>query len=77
MSVCDTDSVLRLSRWLSQGNVIVLTFALVQHVMPLCLLWPLAQLFPVAWAGTTGQLLSKIDCLKFVMCPLLVPAFQG
>ncbi len=23
--------------------------------LPLCLQWPLAQLFPVAWEGSTGQ----------------------
>ncbi len=34
-----------------------LDFALVQHVAPLCLQWPLAQLFPAAWAraGIMGQ----------------------
>jgi hypothetical protein len=41
-------SMFRLSRWLCQGNVFVLIFALVQHVAPLCLQWPLAQLFPAA-----------------------------
>jgi hypothetical protein len=27
----------------------------VQHVSPLCLQWLLAQLFPPAWTGSTGQ----------------------
>jgi hypothetical protein len=26
-----------------------------QHVVPLCLLWPLAQPFPTAWEGSMGQ----------------------
>ncbi len=29
--------------------------ALVQHVAPLCLQWPLAQLFPAAWAVSMSQ----------------------
>jgi len=29
--------------------------ALVQHVAPWCLQWPLARLFPRAWAGSTRQ----------------------
>ncbi len=45
-------SVLRLSRWLSQGQDF---FALVQHVVPLWLKWPMAQLFPAAWADSIGQ----------------------
>jgi hypothetical protein len=39
----------RISRRLSQGNVFVLIFALVQYVAQLCLQLPLAQLFPAAW----------------------------
>jgi hypothetical protein len=30
-------------------------FSLVQHVAPSCLQWPLAQLFPAAWAGGTAS----------------------
>jgi len=33
-------------------NVYVLIFALVQQVVPLCLQWPLAQLFPATWTGS-------------------------
>jgi hypothetical protein len=33
-------------------------FALIQHVAPLCLQWPLAQTFPVAWTGSTETVLS-------------------
>jgi hypothetical protein len=37
--------IFKLSRWLCQDNVFVSIFALVQHVVTLCLLWLLAQLF--------------------------------
>ncbi len=35
-----------------------LLFTLVQHVAPLCLHWPLAQLFSAVWPGSTDQGLS-------------------
>ncbi len=28
--------------------------ALVLHMVPLCMQWPLAQLFPAAWVGGTA-----------------------
>ncbi len=43
----------RLSRWLCHGNIQF--FALIQHVVPLCLQWPLAQLFDAAWESNLGQ----------------------
>jgi hypothetical protein len=52
----------RQSRWLYQGIVFVLIFALLLHVVPLCLQWHLAQLFPADWAGSAGQ--SSIRCLE-------------
>jgi len=45
-------SMFRLCRWLCLGSAF---FALVQHVTPLRLEWPLVQLFPTAWAGSTAQ----------------------
>jgi len=45
----------RLGLWLQQGKVFVLIFALVRHVTPLYMQWPLAQLFPGAWASSIGQ----------------------
>jgi len=47
--------MVRLSRWLCQGNVFVLIFDLVQHVAPFFLQRPLTQLLPAAWAGGTVQ----------------------
>jgi hypothetical protein len=32
-----------------------LDLASVEHVAPLCLQWPLAQLFPAAWADSLGH----------------------
>ncbi len=40
------------------SSALALIFALVQHVVPLRLQWPLAQLFPVAWAGRFGLVLG-------------------
>ncbi len=37
------------------GHTMGMFFYLVQRVTPLCLPWPLTQLFPAAWAGSTGQ----------------------
>jgi len=37
------------------NKVFVLIFALVQHVVPLCLQWSLAQLLPAAREGSTGR----------------------
>jgi hypothetical protein len=37
------------------GYVMGMFFALVKHVVPLCLQWPLAQLFSAAWASDIGQ----------------------
>jgi len=57
----------RLRRWLCQGNVSVLISALIHRIAPLCLQWPLAQLFPEAWAGGMGQssvYFSKMSMLK-------------
>jgi hypothetical protein len=56
----------RLSRWLCQGNVFVLLFALTQHMAPLWLEWPLSQLLPVAWAGSTGQCSVHLSLLSMV-----------
>jgi hypothetical protein len=33
-------------------------FALVEHVAPMCLQWPLGQLFIAAWAGRKRPVLS-------------------
>jgi hypothetical protein len=46
----------RLSRWLCQGSVLVLIFAFVHYVAPLCLQWPLALPFPAAFAGSIGHI---------------------
>ncbi len=41
-----------------------LFYASVQHVGPLCMHWPLAQPFPVAWADSTGQCLVFISLMS-------------
>jgi hypothetical protein len=46
----------RLCRWLRTGKVNVLFLALVQHVVPLCLQWPLAQFFPAALQAVQAHL---------------------
>jgi hypothetical protein len=53
----------------------------VYDVAPLCLQWPLAQLFPAAWAGDMGQMLSLsfIDvvplCLQWPLAQLFLAAW--
>ncbi len=37
------------------GPVLSLSFLDVYDVAPLCLQWPMTQLFPAAWAGSTGH----------------------
>ncbi len=39
-------------------------FYLVQHVAPLCLKWPMVQLFPAAWAGSMGQYLVFLSLMS-------------
>jgi hypothetical protein len=65
-------SMFRLTRWLCQGNVFVLIFTLVQHVAPLCLQWPLAQLFPAAWAGVLSQCSVYLSLMSMGKSLLLV-----
>jgi hypothetical protein len=38
-----------------------LDFAFVQIVVPKCLQWPLAQVFPAAWAGGTFKFLLYLS----------------
>jgi hypothetical protein len=47
-------------------------FALVQHVVPLCLGWPLAQLFPAAWAGGAGQSSVYLSSMSMFATQLLL-----
>ncbi len=53
--------LLRLSRWLCYGNVFILFFALMQHVVPLHFQWLLAQLFHAVWPGSMQLSLSFFD----------------
>jgi hypothetical protein len=41
-------------------------FALVQHILPLSLQWPIVQLFPAARAGSPVLRLSFIDVYEFI-----------
>jgi hypothetical protein len=47
----------------------ILSFALTQQVTPLFLKRPLAELFPAAWAGSTGYLSSMWMVLAFENAP--------
>jgi len=39
-------------------------FACVLHMAALCLQWPLAQLFLVAWSGVTGQCSDHLSLMS-------------
>ncbi len=41
-------------------------FAVVQHVAPLCLRWPLAHLFPAAWESNTGQCTNYLSQMSMI-----------
>ncbi len=45
-------------------------FALVHHVAPLCWQWSLAQLFPAALAGRTGQCSVYLSYMSINVAPL-------
>ncbi len=44
-------------------------FALVQHLAPVCLQWPLSQLYPGAWADSTSQWSVYISLMSMVRVP--------
>ncbi len=55
-----TKSLYKLDSWvsmfkLSKWACYCFGFALVQYVVPLCVQWPVRQLFPAAWTGSTGK----------------------
>ncbi len=64
-------SMYRLIRWLCQGNVFVLSFAL--DVVPLCLQWPLAQLFLAPLVVSMGQCSVFLRCLWVSPIRISVP----
>jgi len=45
-----------------------LFFALVHHVVPLCLQQPKAQQFPAAWAGCTSQCSAYLSLMSMNGC---------
>jgi hypothetical protein len=68
----------RLSRWLCQGNIFVLIFALVLHVVTLCLQWPLAQTIScsLGWQYGPVHSLSFLDVYDMKLHPPTHPTFK-